>query len=363
MSEERVYNFNPGPATLPLTVLEEVQRDLLALPGEGTSVLEISHRGPRFAAILEEAEENLRRLLGLGDEHQVLFLPGGATLQFSMVPMGLLGEGGSADYLLTGSWGNKALQEAEKVGAVRRAWDGAGEGYVRVPATGELDLSPHAAYLHYTSNETIEGVQFPEPPAAGEVPLVCDASSDFLSRPLDVSRHGLVYAGAQKNLGPAGVTVVLLRRDLLERLPQGLPSMLDYRLHAAKRSTLNTPPVFPIYVVMLVSRWLLAQGGLDETARRNEEKSRLLYRAIDDSGGFYRGHARPDSRSRMNVTWRLPDPELETRFLAQAAARGLAGLKGHRSVGGIRASIYNAMPRSGVEALAAFMDDFRRTGG
>lgn len=364
MREQRVCNFNPGPAALPMPVLEEVQRDLLALPGEGMSVLEISHRGRRYAAIQEEAEENLRRLLDGGDEHEILFLPGGATLQFSMLPLALLEPGRGADYLLTGSWGAKALQEAVRHGAARRAWDGAGEGYVRVPEADEIDPSPDAAYLHYTSNETIQGVQFREPPAGAlpgvDTPLVCDASSDFLSRPFDLARHALVYAGAQKNLGAAGVTLVLLRRDLLERLPEGqLPSMLDYRLHAAKRSTLNTPPVFAVYVLMLVTRWLLAEGGLEAMARTNEEKAALLYRAIDTSGGFYRGHALPASRSSMNVTWRLPTTDLEERFLAEAAAHRLIGLKGHRSVGGVRASIYNAVPAAAVEALAALMDEFR----
>jgi len=360
--EKRIWNFNAGPAVLPLPVLEEIQRDLLALPGVGMSVLEISHRSRHFDAILGETEENLRRLLNLGDSHRVLFLPGGATLQFSMLPMSLLArEGARADYIVTGSWGALAVKEARKVGAVNLAWSGESEGHVRCPRPEELHFDPEAAYVHFTSNETIQGVEFFEEPPTGAVPLVCDASSDFLSRPLPMDRYAFLYAGAQKNAGPAGVTVVILREDLVARAPAGLPSMLDYRVHLAKGSAFNTPPVFPIYCVMLVTRWLLHEvGGLATVAAQNREKAERLYRVIDHSGGFYRGHARPEDRSVMNVTWRLPSEELEARFVAEAGQAGLGGLKGHRSVGGVRASIYNAMPTEGVEALALFMEDFLR---
>lgn len=359
---ERVFNFSAGPATLPLSVLEEAQRHLVALPGAGMSVLEISHRSSWFEEIRHEAEANLRELLGVPEDYHVLFLQGGASLQFSMVPMNLLrGQDRPAAYLITGSWGRKALKEAQKEGAVRVAWDGGAENYVRVPEPSELALSDGAAYVHFTSNETIQGVQFRQEPDAGAVPLVCDASSDFLSRPLDLERYGVIYAGAQKNAGPAGVTIVIVRDALLARAPEGLPTLLDYRVHASKRSAYNTPPVFAIYLVMLVSRWLRHEvGGLDQMAARNAEKAQWLYEVIDRSEGFYRGHAHPQSRSHMNVTWRLADKALEAAFLREAEAEGLCGLKGHRSVGGVRASIYNAMPPEGVRALCEFMRDFQR---
>ncbi|HEX4956423.1 MAG TPA: 3-phosphoserine/phosphohydroxythreonine transaminase [Thermoanaerobaculia bacterium] len=361
---QRVHNFNAGPAALPLPVLEEVQRDLLALPGVGMSILELSHRSSTFLAMMEEAEANLRRLLRVPEGWHVLFLPGGATLQFAMVPMSFLAAGESADYLVTGTWSAKAVKEVARLGKTARvAFDGKPESYVRAPVTGEVDVNPHAAYVHYTANETIHGVEYGEPPAVGSVPLICDASSNFLSRPFEVGRHALVYAGAQKNVGPAGVTIVLLREELLSKVPDGLPSMLDYRVQVDEKSNHNTPPVFAIYVVLLVTRWLLGQGGLAEIEARNREKAELVYRAIDGSGGFYRGHAQPESRSRMNVAFRLPDEETEKRFLAEAGKAGLAGLKGHRSVGGIRASLYNAVPKAAAEALAGFMEDFRRRAG
>jgi phosphoserine aminotransferase len=356
---DRRWNFSPGPAALPLPVLERMREDLPALPGVGASVLEISHRSPAFAAVIEEAEGNLRELLHVPDTHRVLFLQGGASLQFAMVPMNLLR--GTAEYVLTGSWSAKALAEAQRIGQTRVVWDGADGGMTTVPRLDRLDLDPAAAYLHVTSNETIQGVQFREGfELQHGAPLVCDGSSDLLSRPIPVERYGLLYGGAQKNAGPAGVTIVLLREDLLERIPLGLPSMLDYRTHVDSRSLYNTPPVFAIYVFMLVTRWLRDEiGGLDAMHARNREKAELLYTAIDGSEGFYRGHAAPAARSLMNVTWRLPSPELERSFLAEATTEGLLELKGHRSVGGIRASIYNAMPLEGVEALRAFMDDFR----
>ncbi|MFB3737487.1 MAG: 3-phosphoserine/phosphohydroxythreonine transaminase [Candidatus Velamenicoccus archaeovorus] len=360
---DRVWNFSAGPAALPLPVLERIRDELPALPGVGTSVFEISHRSSWFDAIIEEAEANLRALLAIPHGHRVLFLQGGASLQFSMVPMNLLrGAGGPAAHVVTGSWGTKAAAEARREGDVRVVWDGAGTGYATVPDLRELTAGVQdAAYLHVTSNETIQGVAFPpgfEP--EGGPALVCDASSDVLSRPLPVERYGLLYAGAQKNAGPAGLTIVLIREDVLERVPDGLPTMLDYRTYARSGSRYNTPPVFAIYVLMLVTRWLRdAVGGLEAMHARNRDKAALLYEAIDGSDGFYRGHAAPEARSLMNVTFRLPTEELEQRFVRAAAEQGLIELKGHRSVGGIRASIYNAMPLEGVEALRAFMDAFR----
>jgi len=357
---KRVYNFSAGPAVLPMAALEEAQRDLLALPGVGSSVLEISHRSKAFTEIIRQAEANLRELLEIPEEYHVLFLQGGAQMQFGMVPMNLLrGTGRSADYILTGSWGNKAIHEAKTQGETRVAWDGKHDNYVRVPRQEELDLDPDAAYVHITSNETIQGVQFAAEPEVGEVPLVCDSSSDFLCRPVPVRRYGVLYACAQKNAGPAGVTIVIIRDDLLQDIPGGLPSMLNYRVMAEGKSLFNTPPVFSVYMVMLVTGWLLDEvGGLERMHELNRQKATLLYEVIDQSGGFYRKHAEPASRSIMNVTFRLPDAALEADFLKEAESRGLAALKGHRSVGGIRASIYNAMPLEGVEALRDFMLEF-----
>jgi phosphoserine aminotransferase len=358
---KRVYNFSAGPAVLPLSAMEEAQRDLLALPGVGSSILEISHRSKAFAAVIEKAEQNLRDLLAIPENYRVLFLQGGATMQFAMLPINFLkGTGKTADYILTGSWGKKAIKEAQKQGDVRVAWDGDAVECRRVPRQDELELDASAAYVHMTSNETIQGVQFAAEPDVGDVPLVCDASSDFLCRPVPIERYGVLYACAQKNAGPAGVTVVIIRDDLIERAPEGLPAVLDYRAFAKAGSLLNTPPVFSIYMVKLVTDWLLGEmGGLDKMHEFNREKAKLLYDAVDQSDGFYSGHAEPASRSIMNVTFRLPGEQLESRFLEEAASRDLTALKGHRSVGGFRASIYNAMPREGVEALRDFMLEFR----
>jgi phosphoserine aminotransferase len=328
------------------------------------SVLEMSHRSAAFEGIIQKAEADIRTLVGLGAEHAVLFLQGGASLQFAMVPANLRPAGASADYVLSGHWSKAALKEAEKSGSARVAGSTEASRFDRVPARNELDLDPKAAYLHFTSNNTIYGTQWvsePEPPSG--VPLVCDASSDALSRPVEISRYGLYYAGAQKNLGPAGVVVVIVRKDLLERTPGGLPALLDYRLMVEHKSLYNTPPTFTVYVVGLVLQWLVETGGLAGAAKRNEAKAGLLYEAIDGSGGFYRGHAQPGSRSRMNVTFRLPSEELEKAFLKEAQAEGLDGLKGHRSVGGLRASIYNACPLESVRALAGFMGEFKRRRG
>jgi phosphoserine aminotransferase len=360
-ASDRVFNFSPGPAVLPLPVLERARDEMLALPGVGISVLEISHRSPAFDRILEETIRDLRTLLGIGDEHDVLLLQGGASLQFSMVPMNLLrGSQAAADSILTGTWGVTGVKEARREGRVHAAWDGA-PAYDRLPAAGEIRLSDRPAYVHITSNETIQGVQWKSLPDVGDAPLVCDCSSDFLSRPIDVARHGLIYACAQKNAGIAGVTAVIIRKDLLERSRDDLPTMLDYRTYSKNGSRPNTPPVFAVYVLGLVCRWLLDDvGGLASMQRANAEKAKLLYDVLDASGGFYAGHARPECRSDMNVTFRLPDEPLEKAFLTGATARGLIDLKGHRSVGGVRASIYNAMPRAGVEALRDYMLEFQR---
>jgi phosphoserine aminotransferase len=357
---ERIFNFSAGPATLPVPVLEQAQRELLELPGAGASVLEISHRSKQFEAILDVAQKRLKALLAIPDNYQILFLQGGARLQFSMVPMNLMrGTGAAADYILTGSWGKSAREEAVKEGEIRLAWDGKAVNYNRLPAAGELTLNPQAAYVHFTSNETIEGVQFKTEPATGNVPLVCDASSDFLHRRVDVQRYGLIYAGAQKNAGPAGVTMVIVRDDLLARSQDALPGYLNYKIHAKNNSLWNTPPAFCVYVVGLVARWLQEQiGGLDKMYQLNCEKAGLLYEVIDGSQGFYRGHAQPDCRSVMNVTFRLPNEDLEKKFLSGAEKNKLSGLKGHRSVGGMRASIYNAMPIKGVQQLVAYMKEF-----
>lgn len=359
---ERIYNFSAGPAILPVPVLEEAQREMLSLPGVGMSVMEISHRSKTFDAIHSQAETGLRELLGISDNYRVLFLQGGASLQFSMIPMNFLSEGGSADYVITGSWGKKALKEAKRTGAVNVAANMADGGFTRVPGNDELSLDPNAAYVHITTNETIEGVEWKQEPEVGNVPLVADASSDILSHPLPVDKYALIYAGAQKNMGPSGVTLVIVRDDLLQRIPDGLHTMLDYRTHVENNSLYNTPNTWGIYIISLVCKWLQEKGGLDAMHRENEEKATLLYDAIDSSD-FYRGHADADARSLMNVTFRLPTEELEKKFTAEATAQGLDGLKGHRSVGGIRASIYNAFPVEGVKALVSFMKEYERSNG
>ena len=362
---DRVFNFSAGPAVLPVTVLERAREDFLSLPGVGMSVLEISHRSKAFDEILDRTIARLKQLLGVGADHEVVLLQGGASLQFAMVPMNLLaGQPGAANYILTGTWGKGGLKEAERFGETHVAWDGKTTGYDRLPAASDMALSENPAYVHITSNETIQGVQWPCLPDVGQAPLVCDASSDFLSRPVDINRYGLLYACAQKNAGIAGVTSVIIRKDLLERSADNIPAMLDYRTFVSKGSRPNTPPVFAIYILGLVCEWLLQDvGGLEEVARRNTTKAALLYETIDGSGGFYQGHAEPTSRSEMNVTFRLPSPELEQDFLAEASSQGLSDLKGHRSVGGIRASVYNAMPVEGVRSLRDFMCDFMNARG
>jgi len=359
----RIFNFGAGPAVLPEPVLEEAQKDLMALPGVGMSVLEISHRSKAFDEIIQGCEADIRRLANISPDYQVLFLQGGASLQFSMVPMNLMPSGGKADYIVTGSWSKKAVKEAQKAGTVQISFTTEADNFTRIPQQSELKLDPAAAYLHFTSNETIHGVEWKREPEAGPVPLVCDASSDIFSHPIEVGKYALIYAGAQKNLGPSGVTLVILRNDLLERVPKNLPAMLDYKVQAENKSLYNTPPVFGVYIMRLVMKWLLDQGGLEAVGRANSEKARLLYDALDSSGGYYRPHAKPDSRSNMNVTFRLPSEDLEKKFVSEAKAAELDGLKGHRSVGGIRASLYNAFPKAGVEALVSFLKEFARRNG
>ncbi|QDV65693.1 3-phosphoserine/phosphohydroxythreonine transaminase [Crateriforma conspicua] len=365
-AQQRVFNFSAGPAALPLSVLEEVRDELVCYPGAGASIMEISHRDKRFVDLLHDAQATLRQLLGISDDYEVLFLQGGAALQFSMIPANLLrGTGKTAQYLLTGSWGKKAIKEAKKEGAAESIYDAGETNYDRLPAAGDYQVADDAAYLYYCSNETIQGVQFTDEPACPDsVPLVSDASSDFLCRPLDISKYGLLYACAQKNAGPAGVTVVVVRKDLLQRSPADLPGYLNYNNHAEADSEWNTPPTFAIYVLGKIAKWLRDDiGGLDAMLQQNQEKSQTLYQVIDQSNGFYRGHAQTEARSLMNVTFNLPNDDLQASFIAEAAKHDLTALKGHRSVGGIRASIYNAMPVEGVNTLANFMKDFAKANG
>ncbi len=353
---ERVYNFSPGPAVLPYEVLEQASRDMLDFQGTGMGLIEISHRSKEFMAVTDKAEALLRELMNIPSNYKVLFLQGGASSQFFMVPMNLLGAGKKACYLNTGTWAKKAIKEAKLFGEVEVAYSSEEQKFVRVPKPSDYTVSSDAEYLYLVSNNTIYGTQFPEFPLTEKM-LVCDMSSDILSRTFDVSRFGLIFAGAQKNLGPAGVTIVIIREDLLERTPAKTPTMLSYKTHADKGSMFNTPPCFAIYIVGEVLKWLKKIGGVEAIEKINREKAALLYSQIDASG-YYRGHAEPESRSLMNVTFNLPTPELEAKFVSEATAIGLNGLKGHRSVGGCRASIYNAFPREGVVKLVGFMREF-----
>ena len=347
---------------LPVSVLEEAQRDLVALPGVGMSILEISHRSKTFEAILAKTEQDLRALGKVPANYKVLFLQGGASLQFSMVPLNLLTQGATADYIVTGGWAQKAVKEAQRVGTVNIAGSTESENFNRIPRQDELKLTPNAAYVHMTTNNTLFGTEWANEPSVGDVPLVADTSSDMFSRPLDVTKYGLIYAGAQKNLGPSGVTLVIIREDLLPRSQKSLHTMLNYATHADNGSMYNTPPCFGIYLMGLVMKWALSQGGLDAIGKHNERKAAKLYAEIDRSG-FYRGTAEKSSRSRMNITFRLPSEDLEAKFVKETTAAGLDGLKGHRSVGGMRASIYNAFPEDGVDALVSFMQEFEKKNG
>jgi phosphoserine aminotransferase len=334
----RIHNFNPGPAVLPLEVLQQAQAELLDFKGTGMSVMEISHRSKEFEAIVTEAQGNLRDLLGIPTNYRILFLQGGASLQFAMLPMNFRPTGASADYM-----------EADK--------------FDHLPTQDELKLDPQAEYLHFTSNETIHGVEYSiDPVSLADVPLICDASSDFVSRPMDVSKYAMIYAGAQKNAGPAGVVVCILRDDMLEKVPDNLPNLLDYKALSEENSLLNTPPCWSIYMVGLVLKWIKGLGGLEVIAKRNNVKASLIYKVIDDSSGYYKGHARSD-RSVMNIPFRLPSEALEEQFALESKKAGLIGLKGHRSVGGMRASLYNALPLESAQELGKFMREFQQKNG
>ncbi len=359
----KVYNFYAGPAVLPREALERAQAELLDFADTGMSVLEISHRSKEYEQVNAEAMDRIRGLLGLGSDYHVLFLQGGASTQFAMLPMNFLPGGRTADYVLTGSWSEKALAEARGIGRTHVAASTRDGGYRRVPGPDEVRLSDSPAYVHITSNNTIYGTQWHRWPEVGSAPLVADMSSDIMSRPIDAARFALIYAGAQKNLGPAGLTVVIVRDDFLRQAREGVPTMLSYRTHAESLSLYNTPPVFAVYLTNLVLEWIEGQGGLRAMEERNRAKAKVVYDALDASDGYYRGHAEPDSRSIMNVTFRLPDEAQEREFVSRAGEEGFVGLKGHRSVGGIRVSLYNAMTLEGASALAEFMGEFARAHG
>jgi phosphoserine aminotransferase len=360
---KRVHNFNPGPAVLPLEVLQQAQAEMLDYQGTGMSVMEISHRSKEFEALLAETQADLRELVGIPDRYKILFLQGGASMIFAMVPMNFRPAGASADYIVTGTWSKKAFKESQKLGKTSEAANLEAENFNRLPTQAELKLDPHAAYLHYTSNETIHGVEyFQEPAAPSGVPLICDASSDFISHTLDITKVAMMYAGAQKNAGPAGVVINIIHEDLLARVPANLPNLLDFKALAEENSLLNTPPCWSIYIVGLVLKWAKKIGGLPAIEKRNRAKAELVYQAIDSSGGFYRGHARSD-RSRMNITFRLPSEALEVQFADEAKKHDLIGLKGHRSVGGMRASLYNALELESVQELVRFMKEFQQKNG
>lgn len=363
MKNQRIHNFNAGPSALPLEVLTEMQASFLNYKGSGMSVMELSHRSAWFQEIIDDTEARIRRLLALTDDYKVLFVQGGASMQFALIPMNFLKEGDSADYVDTGVWSSKAMEEAQKQNkTIREAGSSKDRNYTYIPKT--LSLDPKAAFLHITSNNTIKGTQWKVFPDSGGVPIITDMSSDILSRPMSLTNIGMIYAGAQKNMGPSGVALVVIRKDLLERIPDTLPTMLSYATYAKHGSMFNTPPCFTIYTMQLTMKWLEeTAGGIEAMGRANREKADLLYAAIDNSGGFYRGTAEKDSRSQMNVTFRLQTEDLEKRFVAQALDNGLGGLKGHKSVGGCRASIYNATALTSVEVLVDFMTDFARKNG
>lgn len=356
----RAYNFSAGPAVLPVEVLEQARDEMLDFQGSGMSLIESSHRGKEYSAVHEEAVANFTELLGLDENYSVLFLQGGASMQFAMIPMNLLGAGQTADYTNSGAWASKAIKEAKLLGKVNVAADCGKEIPTRVPSLDELKLTDGAAYLHITANETISGAQWKEFPETN-TPLVADMSSDMLSRPFDAKKFGLIYAGAQKNLGPSGCALVIIRKDLADRAPEKLPTMLKYKTHIDENSLYNTPSTFSIYIMMLVTRWI-KKMGIETLYKKNVEKAAKIYRTIDDSS-FYKGTAVPEYRSDMNITFRLPTEDLEARFIKEASALKLKGLKGHRSVGGIRASVYNAFPVEGVDALIGFMKDFEKKNG
>ncbi len=359
----RAFNFSAGPATLPEPVLRQAQAEMLEWNGVGASIVEISHRSADFIAVAAQAEADLRTLLSIPDEYAVLFLSGGATTQQALLPLNFAAPGQAADYVLSGHWGKTAVKQARPYVAVNVAADGEPGGFRDIPGRADWRLSADAAYVHITANETIHGIEFREVPEVGAVPLFADFSSSIASAPLDISRFGLIYAGAQKNLGPVGISVVIVRRDLLERGGQPRADIFDYRSHAARDSMLNTPPTWNWYLLGLTVKWMLDEGGVAEFARRNAAKSALIYQAIDGSGGFYRNDVAVPVRSRMNIPFFLPDEELTARFVGESRQAGLLALKGHKAVGGIRASLYNAMPLAGAQALADFMRDFQQRNG
>jgi phosphoserine aminotransferase len=357
----RVHNFNAGPAALPLSVLEKAQSELTELPGAGMSVMELSHRSKDFQAIIDAAEANVRHLMGISDEYTVLLLQGGASLQFAMITMNLRREGRSADYVNTGSWASKAIKEARITGSASVIWDGKADNFTRAPKPSEITPTADAEYVHICSNETIGGIRFAEFPKT-EAPLIADMSSEIMSRVIDVSNFGMIYAGAQKNIGPSGLALVIIRKDLIERCPETVPVFLRYSTHAEEKSLYNTPNTWGIYVLKLITDWMLEMGGIPAMQKVNEVKAGELYATLDGSE-FWTTVADKGSRSIMNVVWRLPSEELEEKFVTEAKKAGMIGLKGHRSVGGIRASIYNAVPRESVDALISFMNDFEKANG
>ncbi len=355
---DRIYNFSPGPATLPQEVLKQASKDIVNFNDKGIGLIELSHRSKEFMAVADEAESLVRELLEVPDNYKVLFLQGGASTQFAMIPMNLLGADQKGTYLNTGTWAKKAIKEANIIAQADVAYSSEDTTFNHVPAQGDYSVADDSEYLYFVTNNTIYGTQFKDMPVSDKM-LIADMSSDILSRKIDISKFGIIFAGAQKNMGPAGVTVVIIREDLLDRAPETLPTMLRYKTHADKGSMFNTPPCFAIYCVGLVCKWVKANGGVEAMAKMDAEKAAILYDMID-STDFYKGHAQQDSRSLMNVTFNLPSPELETQFIAEAAAQGLDGLKGHRSIGGCRASIYNAFPKQGVLDLVAFMQEFEK---
>ena len=355
---KRVYNFNPGPATLPLEVLKEAQEEFLNFDNSGMSIIEISHRAKPYEKVHNQAKADILELMGLGEDYEVLFIQGGASLQFAMIPMNFATKENPGSYALSGTFSSNAYKEAEILGVGEIAASTKEENFRRVPTQDELKINPNAAYFHVCYNNTIYGTEYHYIPETGNVPLFADMSSDMVSRPIDFKKFSLIYAGVQKNLGPAGVVIVVAKKSLLEKSPENLPTMLKYETFYKKNSLYNTPPAFSIYMVGKVAAWIKSCGGLEEMAKRNSQKAKILYDVIDESNGFYKGHAEKDSRSFMNVTFRLPSEDLEKKFVAEALENNLSGVKGHRSVGGMRASIYNAMTLEGVEALADFMKKF-----
>ena len=357
----RIYNFSAGPAVLPEEVLKEAQEDMLDYKGSGMSVMEMSHRSKTYDKIFTDAKADLKKLLNIGDDYTILFLQGGANLQFTMVPLNLMPPANKADYIVTGSWAKSAAKEAKKIGTVNIAGSSEDVNFSSLPKQSDLKLDPEASYVHYTSNNTIFGTQYKTEPEVGNVTLVCDTSSDMLHKKIDVSKYGLIYAGAQKNMGPAGCTLVIIKNDLLQRSQDSLSNYLNYKVHAEKDSLFNTPPCYTVYIMGLVYKWLLNLGGLDAVYQMNKDKAAILYDYIDESEGYYKGTVtNKEERSLMNATFRLPSEELEKKFIAEATEKGFSGLKGHRSVGGLRASIYNAFPKKGVEDLVEFMKDFKK---